>query len=168
MSSLQVASLIASAAGAGMSAYAQSQQARAQRDAARYNQKVAEMQAADALDRGTQEQERLGRKISALRGEQVTAMAANGLDLSYGDQTPASVLAQTDYYGLEDQRMVANNANREAAAYRNRANMSGMQMAALDPFAAGAGSLLTGAGAVAEKWNRYRGGGLAYAADSRI
>lgn len=155
MSALQTASLYSSMAGAGLSAYGQYQQAQAAKDAAKYNQKVSEIQAADARDRGVYEQEALGRKIGAMRGQQRANMAANGVDLSSG--TPADVLEQTDYYGLEDQRTLATNIEREAAGYSNRARLAGMQADSINPDLSAAGSLLTNAGTVADKWYRYKG-----------
>lgn len=163
LSGLQTASLLASAAGTGMQMYGQYQQGEAARNAAIYNQKVANLQAQDAQDRGSLEQEALGRKISALRGQQRANMAANGLDLSSG--TPEALLDQTDYYGLEDQRTVANNTNREVATYKNRGNLYGMQADSASPLLAAGGSFLTGAGAVADKWYRYNSGGRAYATE---
>lgn len=161
MTALQTASLYSSIAGTALSAYGQYQQASAARDAARYNQKVAEIQASDALDRGDQEQAMLGRKVADLRGRQRVAMAKSGLDLNEG--SPAAILDQTDYYGLEDQRTIANNARREAAGYANRGNLAGMQADGMDPLLATGGSLLTNAGAVADKWYRYNYGGRNYA-----
>lgn len=161
MTALQTASLYSSIAGTALSAYGQYQQASAARDAARYNQKVAEIQASDALDRGDQEQAMLGRKVADLRGRQRVAMAKSGLDLSEG--SPAAILDQTDYYGLEDQRTIANNARREAAGYANRGNLAGMQADGMDPLLATGGSLLTNAGTVADKWYRYNYGGRNYA-----
>jgi len=155
LSTLQTAGLAASIAGTGMQAYGQYQQAQAAKDAATYNQKVANIQANDAIDRGDLEQQQLGRKISALRGQQTANMAANGLDLSSG--TPAAELAQTDYYGLEDQRTVANNANREAAGYRTRATMAGMQADSYNPGLTAGASLLSGGGQVADRWYKYKG-----------
>lgn len=163
LSSLQTASLLASAAGTGAQVYGQYQQAEAAKSAAEYNQKVANLQAQDAQDRGVQDQEALGRKISALRGQQRANMAANGLDLSSG--TPEALLDQTDYYGLEDQRTLQNNINREVATYKNRSNLYGVQADSTSPMLAASGSFLTGAGAVADKWYRYNSGGRAYATE---
>lgn len=155
MTALQTASLYTSMAGAGLSAYGQYQGAQAAKDAANYNAKVAEMQAADARDRGVYEQEALGRKIGQMRGQQRANMAANGLDLT--DGTPAALLDQTDYYGLEDQRTLANNINREAAGYGTRANLARAQADGYDPTMAASASLLTNAGTVADRWYKYRG-----------
>lgn len=156
LTTLQTGALIASAAGTGLSVYGQYQAGRAQQAAARYNQQVAAIEAQDALDRGDREQQRVGIKEAQMRGEQRVRMAANGLDLSYG--TPEALLEQTDYYGLEDQRTVANNARREAAGFGQRSVLAGLQADSANPWGNAAGSLLVGASSVADKWMRYRGG----------
>lgn len=155
LSAIQTAALISSVAGTGMSAYGQYQQAKAGQVAARYNQKVADIQKQDALDRGDFEQQQVGARQAQIRGRQRVALAANGVDLDSG--TPAALLDQTDYYGLEDQRTVANNARREAAGYGARSTLAGLQ-ADVNPYAGATGSLLSNAGAVADKWYRYRRG----------
>lgn len=155
MTALQTASMYASMAGAGLSAYGQYQQAEAMKDAANYNRKLADIQAADARDRGAVEQEQLGRKIGQLRGQQTANMAANGIDLSTG--TPAALLDQTNYYGLEDQRTLAANIEREASGFGNRGRLAGMQADSIDPMLSAGGSLLSNAGAVADRWYRYKG-----------
>ncbi len=153
MSALQTAGLLSSVAGTGLSAYGQYQQAEAAKSAAEYNQKVAEVQSRDAITRGDQEGEMAGRKIGALRGRQRAALAASGVDLSSG--SAADILAQTDYYGLEDQRTIADNARREAAMYTSRAGAYGAEAGSITPWLAGTGTLLSGAGAVADRWYNY-------------
>lgn len=151
------ASLAITAVAGGVSAYGQYQQADAAKKSAQFNQEVANIQARDALKRGEFESEQAGRKVAQLRGRQRVALAANGLDLSYG--SPADILEQTDYYGLEDQRTVANNARREASMFANRATMSGMQAASINPgFTAGT-TLLGTAASVSDKWSRYNSQG---------
>lgn len=153
MSALQLAGLGASVVGTGMQAYGQYQQGKAAQNAARYNQQVAEIQGRDAISRGEYEAESAGRKISALRGRQRAALAANGLDLNEG--TPDALLEQTDYYGLEDQRTIANNARREAAMYSSRAGAYGAEARSINPRLAATGTLLAGGGAVADRWYNY-------------
>jgi len=131
------------------------QQSLAAQRAARYNQQVANLQAQDALDRGDLEQQRVGVKQAQLRGEQRARMGANGLDLSFG--TPEAVLEQTDYYGLEDQRRVANNARREAAGYSQRATLYGYEADNISPQFNAFNSLLGSASNVASKWYSYKG-----------
>ena len=110
------------AAGAVTSAYSAQDQAKAVKDAAEWNVKAAENQAQEAIDRGQQEQERVGIQQGRIKAEQAAGMAANGVDLNSG--TPQAVLQQTDYYGLQDQKRVMDNAYKEGAGYINQANLS--------------------------------------------
>ena len=96
-----------------------------------------------------------GALLAERRGQQTANMAANGLDLSSG--TPAALLVQTDYYGLEDQRTLATNIEREASGFGNRARLAGMQADGIDPWMSAGGSLLSNAGAVADRWYKYKG-----------
>jgi len=157
MSTTQMLALGTSIAGTGMQAVGQMNAAEAAKAAAERNAQMATMMGHDAQDRGDLEQQRVGRQVSAVRGQQTANMAANGLDLSGG--TPAAVLAQTDYYGLEDQRTTVNNANREAAGYKNRANGYASEAASYNPYLTAGGTMLAGAGNVADKWYRYNNGG---------
>jgi hypothetical protein len=146
---------IAGGASAGLGAYGQYQQAQAAKETARHNQRLADMQADDARDRGVLESEKMGRKVGSFRGQQRAALAANGLDLTSG--TPASLLEQTDYYGLEDQRTVASNTAREVAGYKNRAKAYGMQADNIHPKFQAFTTLLGGGSDVASKWYMMAG-----------
>jgi hypothetical protein len=169
MTALQSASIYASVAGAGlsaMSAYqgAKSQQAAAtaQAQANAANAATADQQARDAAARGDLEQQRLGRKVADVRGRQRAALAANGLDLSFG--SPADVQAETDYYGMQDQMTVGENTSREDYFYRDTASnarraggYASATASSYNPLGSAAGSLLTSGGQIAEKWYRYTG-----------
>ena len=157
MSTTQMLALGTSAAGTAMQAKGQMDAAEAAKAAAERNSQMATIMGHDAEDRGDLEQQRIGRQVSAVRGQQTANMAANGLDLTSG--TPAAVLAQTDYYGLEDQRTAVNNANREAAGYKNRANGYNSEAASYNPYMTAGSTLLAGGGTVADKWDRYKNGG---------
>lgn len=157
MSTTQILALGTSAAGTAMQAVGQMNAAEAAKAAAERNAQMATIMGHDAQDRGDLEQQRIGRQVSAVRGQQTANMAANGLDLTSG--TPEAVLAQTDYYGLEDQRTAVNNANREAAGYKNRANGYNSEAASYNPYMTAGSTLLAGGGTVADKWDRYKNGG---------
>jgi hypothetical protein len=157
MSTTQMLALGTSAAGTAMQAKGQMDAAEAAKAAAERNSQMATIMGHDAQDRGDLEQQRIGRQVSAVRGQQTANMAANGLDLTSG--TPEAVLAQTDYYGLEDQRTAVNNANREAAGYKNRANGYASEAASYNPYMTAGSTLLAGGGMVADKWDRYKNGG---------
>lgn len=154
-------------AGMVMSAYSASQQASAAKDSANYNAaiqnnnaKIAEYQAKDAVQRGDQATEDHMRKVAQLKGSQKASMAARGLDLSEG--TPLNILTDTDVFGEIDANTIKTNAAREAWGYRAQgsnstaqAGLYKMQADNQNPLMAGAGTLLSGAGSVADRWSKY-------------
>lgn len=150
--------LAASVVGAGVSAYGAYQTSKAGKAAADYNAELGNIKARDAVTRGENEQQRVGAQQASVRARQSANMAANGLDLSSG--SPLSVLEQTDYYGLQDQYTVANNANREAWGYRASAAGDAAAARAANPAMAAGASLLGSAGQVADRWYRYSAGGV--------
>jgi len=153
-----------SAVSAGVGALGAYQSSAAAKAGAQYqsavaasNAKVEEWKAQDAEDRATVEAQNLGRKIASVRGQQKAAMGANGVDLGFG--SAQATLDQTDFYGLEDQKTVADNGNKEAWAARTRASNFKTESAwassrakSENPLLAGGLSLLGSAGNVAEKW----------------
>jgi|GEM_PF-4306623 len=166
-------------AGAATTAYGAYQQSAAQKDAAKYsasvanaNAKTAEFRAQDALDRGQRDAENVGRRQSALRGQQKAGLAQAGLDLSSG--TPGAILEATDYYGLQDQATSANNAGKEAYGHRaqgaNYTAEAGAQTArasSISPFSDAGLSLLGSATKVASRWldnNPVQGSGSPWSA----
>ncbi len=155
MTAMQTASLVASTSGLALSAYGAYNQSKAAKQAAQYNAKVAEMQGQDAIDRGDTDQQTVGRKQAAMRGQQTANMAANGLDLSSG--SPSAILDQTDYYGLADQATTINNSRREAAGFKSRSAMASAQADAYSPLTTAGASLLTSSGTVADRWYKYQG-----------
>lgn len=153
-----IAGAIFSAFGKMQEMSAQQDMARAQAKIADNNAKVAEWQAQSAEAKGQRDLENTGRKQADVRGKQMAGMAANGVDLGSG--SPAAVLAQTDYYGLEDQRTVAQNTSDEAWAlrakgtdYKNSASLSRAKADNINPVMGGIGSLLGSVGDVADKWS---------------
>ena len=156
----------ASMASAAMSAYGAYQGAQAQRDMAKYNEAVArnnatmaEYQAQDAISRGNAAAEEHSRKVAALVGTQRNSMAARGLDISEG--TPLDIVSDTETLGSIDQRTIKTNAEKEAWSarvqsgnYANQAGMYKLQAENTSPLMVGAGSLLSGAASVADKWYR--------------
>lgn len=89
---------------------------------ARYESKVAkanagteESRARDALQRGTSEAQSYQRRLSQEEGQQNAALAANGIDISFG--SAADVRADTARFGREDTLNIYKNAQREAQGY---------------------------------------------------
>lgn len=142
----------ASIAGAGVAAYGMVQQGKTAQQVADNNAKMAEYAAQDAQKRGEEDAMAVQRKAAALKSSQRVAMAANGLDLTYG--TAADLQDQTDFFAQSDAATARTNASREAwrlraggeqdraagAAARSNANLSA------------AGTLISAAGSVASKW----------------
>ncbi|MBY3038937.1 hypothetical protein HFO76_22695 [Rhizobium laguerreae] len=99
------------------------QQAQATKAASNYNAQVAEMnakiadrQAKDAIDRGKQDEQQKRLQTAQLQGKQRAAMAANGLDLSFG--SPLDTIVDTAKMGEIDALNIRTNAYREAYGYK--------------------------------------------------
>lgn len=148
-----------------MGAAGQIQQAQSTAAANRYNAQVAEMNAAisdrrakDALERGAKEEQQKRRETQQLLGKQQAAMAANGVDLTFG--SPLDVLVDSSVLGELDALTIRTNTYREEYDYRvqavnQRANAAMSRSAADSALTGGylgaAGTILGGAG------NAYKG-----------
>ena len=82
----------------------------------RNNAKIAEWQAKDAEQRGTEEERRRRILTGQQKGSQRVAFAANGIDL--GSDNVAETLADTNMIGEMDALTIRSNAKREAYGYR--------------------------------------------------
>lgn len=163
-------SIAGTAASTAFSVYNAVNQANAQSDMANYNAAVArnnatmaEYQAQDAISRGNTAAEEHSRKVAALVGTQRNSMASRGLDISEG--TPLDIMSDSELLGSIDQRTIKTNAEKEAWSarvqsgnYSNQAGMYRSQAENTSPLMAGAGSLLSGAASVADKWYRTSNG----------
>lgn len=155
LTAMQGISMAASLAGTGMSIAGQAQQAAIQSKIAANNAKVSEYQAQSALAAGERDAQAVARKGSQLEGAQRARMAASGLDIS--DGTPAALLDQTNFFTQQDVATTRDNAKK--AAWAAQAQASGYQaQAGYSPLLASSGSMLTGAGQVADKWYTYTKG----------
>lgn len=152
--------------GTAMQMAAQSQAASAQAAQANYQAQVAENNritaerlAADAEERGEIEVRRHRQQVEQLKGRQVAALAASGVDVASG--SPLDVLADTAALGAQDELTIRDNAAREAWRHRVEASNQGAQAGLLRFQAANTssgavGTLLTGVGGIADRWWRYR------------
>jgi hypothetical protein len=102
------------------------QQAQASAASQKYNAQVQDMnatlserQAKDALERGADEEQRKRQQVQAVLGQQKAAMAANGVDLSYG--SPLDTLVDTSIMGELDALTIRTNTARESYDYRVQA-----------------------------------------------
>lgn len=157
---LMVASTLLTATG-------QIQQGNAANAAGKYNAQVAEMnakiadnKARDALERGKIEEQKQRQKTASISGAQQAAMAANGVDLSFG--SPLDTLVDTATLGELDALTIRSNAAREEYDYRVDAvnKRAGGQLARMQGKAAKTGSLLAagstvlGGGAAVGKYQK--------------
>lgn len=142
-------------AGAG-----QVQSANAQAAASNYNAQVSEMNATladrrarDAIERGQIEEQQKRQEVAQLQGRQRAAMAANGVDLTFG--SPLDTLVDTAVLGELDALTIRRNSAREAYDYNvqgvnGRAdatlNRMNAKAAKTGGYLAAAGTVLGGAG----------------------
>ncbi|QND53459.1 hypothetical protein HB779_17360 [Phyllobacterium sp. 628] len=154
-----------------LGAAGQMQQAQASASASKYNAQVADMnaqlsdrRAKDALERGAQEEQKKRQEVARINGAQTAAMAANGVDLTFG--SPLDTLVDTATLGELDALTIRTNANREAYDYRvdavnKRAGATLNRMEAKSAVAGGylgaAGTVLTGAG---KGYQQYKQGSI--------
>jgi hypothetical protein len=151
----------------------------------RNNAEYARRQAEDAISKGEDTVQDQRRKVAALKGTQVSTMAAHGLSLSEG--TPFQILEETDLFGMLDEMTIRENAQkvswakrmeaynfdaqakgidlsgnadftskmRQADMYSSESSMLSSKASSINPLMAGAGALFSGAGAVADKWYQW-------------
>lgn len=155
MTGFQMASLASSIIGTGLSAYGQMQQSKVQSAVAKNNATMAEYAAQDAQRRGEQEAQDIQRKGASLKSTQRAVMAAKGLDLGYG--TAADIQDQTDFFTQSDAAMARHNAAKEAWSRRAQKANYQAEASSTPGWLGAAGSLLSGAGQVADRWQMYRG-----------
>lgn len=105
--------------------YSQIQAGNAQAAAAQYNAQVAEMNATladraakNALERGAAEEQRKRMEVASIQGRQRAAMAANGVDLTFG--SPLDTLVDTAMMGELDALTIRQNSAREAYDYETQ------------------------------------------------
>lgn len=157
MTAAQAISLAATIGGATLTAGSMYQQSQVAEATARNNAKMAEYAAQDAQRRGEEDATAIQRKAAALKSSQRVSLAAKGLDLTYG--TAADLQDQTDFFGQSDVATTRTNAAREAwnARARGEQALALGRADSLNSSMQAAGSLIGGAGQVADKWYTYRG-----------
>lgn len=162
-----------------MGAAGQIQQGQATAAAQRYNAQVQEMNATladrrakDALERGKVEEQRKRQQVAGLLGQQKAAMAANGVDLSFG--SPLDTIKDSAIMGEMDALTIRTNFAREAYDYRvdavNKRAGASMSRAAADNAITGSylnagGTILGGAG---RAYQGYKTGSYSIGNPARI
>lgn len=154
---LQAYGMASGAVGSFYSAKMTKQQLAFEAGMADINARIAELGAQQELLNGQKAVGALTLQAGQLKSRQRTAMAANGVDL--GEGSAAEIQASTDIMKAIDVNTIEANAVRDAwgfrtqgANYQSEALMKRGSAAGISPFAAGASSLLTGAGQVASSW----------------
>lgn len=159
ISAMQVAyaSLALAAVGTGMTVYGQLNQSAAQGSQANYlkklsdqRQQVGNWQATDAERRGKVAEDAQRAKTAQIIGTQTAALAGQGTDFT---GTETDILGDTAAAGKLDELTIGNNAAREAWGYRVGAvNESNNLYGGGSGWLPAAGSLVTGAASLGQKW----------------
>ena len=97
----------------GSAAYGQ---AKMQADMAAQNARLSEAAAVDAIERGDKAAARHYRELSQLKGNQIAAAAASGIDTGFGSAVEIQI--DTAILGNEDANIIRENAMREAKGLR--------------------------------------------------
>ena len=144
------------AAGTLMSAYSSIQEGKSAEEQAKYNARMAEIQADDARARGAVEANKVRQDTKRAIATQQTQLAANGVDTASGSSL--TLMSDTARAGEIDAKTAEVNAMREAFGYQSQAEsyrFSG-KAAKQNAYGSAVGSLLTGAGNIGSKWNASR------------
>jgi len=152
---LAIAATVASVAGTVTSTAANYQQARYEAAVAKESQRAENERVRDAMQRGDIQARDTARRQSQLIGAQRAAMAANGIDLTFG--SAADLMADTAMYAREDQWTVRENTRREVMGLDISAANFGAQAVAARGRATGAliGGGLQAASTIAGGAQRY-------------
>lgn len=111
---LTIASAAVTAAGQVQGGLYASQMARYSAQVAEQNKQIAREGAADAIQRGQEQQRQLGREVAARVGSQEARMAANNIDPTFG--SAGRVVLDTRMLGAEDSAALSENIRREVRA----------------------------------------------------
>lgn len=141
--------------GTAISAKSAMDQSSATQQIANNNAKVAEYQAQDIERRGQEDAMAVQRRAAAIKSSQRVNLASKGLDLGYG--TAADLQDQTDFFAASDVATTRTNAAKDAWGKRAVGANYRAEASAQNPLMAGAGTLLSGAGQVADRWYSYQG-----------
>lgn len=159
MMGMQIAAAVNQGVAARSNAVAQQNALNYQAQVSANNAKIAQWQAQDALQRGARTEQTQRLKTAQLKGAQRASLAARGISLDEG--SALNLLQDTDFMGDLDVATIQDNTTKEAWGFENQANnalndaalMTGRAQAT-SPNAAMFGTLLTGAGSVADSWYR--------------
>ncbi len=141
--------------GSAVSAVGSIAQGMAAASASKYNAKVQEMNAAmserrakDADARGKAEEQKQREAAAQLKGRQIAAMAANGLDVGFG--SPLDTISDTAALAELDALTIRRNTAREAYDFKVDAvnQRAGATLSRMNASAQTMGGYLSGAGTI--------------------
>lgn len=153
-------SAVVGAMGSIAQGVAQSKAAKFNAEVADMNARISERRAKDALERGRAEEQKKRFEVAAIKGRQQAAMAANGVDLTFG--SPLETMIDTAILGEMDALTIRTNAYRESYEHQVAAanktaegDLSRMnaKSALVGGYLGAASSILTG---VTDSYGRYR------------
>lgn len=130
-------------------------QASAQAEASKYNAEIAEMNATlaernakDALEAGALEEQAKRTELAQLQGQQRAAMAASGVDLTFG--SPLDTMVDSAVIGELDALTIRQNAYRKNYDYRVEAvnQRAGATLHEMEADAAMTGGAISAAGTI--------------------
>jgi len=127
---LMIGGGLISGAGQIASANAQSKAARYNAEVQRQNAMLAERQAKNVLEAGAREEQKQKAMTQQLMAKQQAAMAANGVDVSFG--TPLDLMVDTAKQGAIDALTIRTNTYRNYDDVRNQAVSARNQAALYD------------------------------------
>ena len=139
--------LVASAAIGTYSAY---QTSNTQKKVAQNNAIQAEYAAKDAQRKGELEAQKVRRDAESRKSSQQVALAANGLDISYG--TAGDLQDQIDFFAKTDAETARYNAALTANNYRTQAGNFRGAADAINPGLNAGATLLSSGAQVADRW----------------
>ncbi|WP_245279876.1 hypothetical protein [Hyphomicrobium sp. 99] len=150
-----------------MGAAGQVQQAQATAKAERFNAqvqnmnaKIADQRAKDAIERGQIEEQKKRQEVARIQGAQTAAMAANGVDLTFG--SPLDTLVDTAVLGELDALTIRTNSYREAYEHKVDASnkRAGAQLSNMSASSASSGGYLSAMGTIlgggAKAYGQYK------------
>lgn len=124
------------------------------------NARMADRRAQDAIERGQAEEQRKRQEVARLKGAQTAAMAANGVDVTFG--SPLDTIVDTAVLGELDALTIRTNSYREAYDQKVDAasKRAGAQLSRMSADSASTGGYLAAAGTVlgggAKAYGQYK------------
>lgn len=132
-------------------------EAEAQKNAAEFNAQVSIQKAQDAMNRAQSDVDKIRVKGNQVKGEQIAAMAANGIRLDGG--SALEILSQTEKLVDLDVEQAFENGRKEAQGFRTQSILEQNKADSISPNKAAFSSLLGGATQMAGSYASFKAAG---------